>query len=109
MRREFAYVYQPFLAGKDLNHGSEIQYSRHLAGIYIAYLGLTGQIFHHLDRTACGLLICRANHDTAIALDVDGGLGLLDNGSDIPSSGSYQCPDLVDIDLQFQNPRRKGA
>src|SRR2546430_11244293 len=92
-------VHQAVAAGQDGHESAEIHQARDLAFVHLTHLDIGGAYADLPLRLTPGGTRHRGDLDRAVALDVDGGAGLLRDLADDRAALADDVADLLPIDL----------
>src|SRR5207248_6691984 len=106
---ELGDVHEAVLAGKHLDKGAERHDADDLSLVDPAHLDLVGQALDPVDRLLAAFLVDRGDEDAAVVLDVDLRAGLLGDPADHRAPLADDVADLVGVDQDGRDPRRKRA
>ncbi len=107
MVRDLGDVQQAVGARHDLDERAEIGDALHLAHVGLVQLRRGGQLLDDADRLRRRLAVGGRHVHAAIVLDVDLHAGPLDDAPDHLAAGANDVANLVDRDLDGDDPRRE--
>src|SRR5437879_3206376 len=100
-------MHQAVLAWQYFDEATVGQYTHHLAQVNLAYLGFLGQALNQAYSFLGALTVCRGHEHRAVVLNVYLRAGLPGNAANVLAAGAYQSADLLRVDLDTQDTRRK--